>query len=371
MEQPEFLRDLLNTVKTRAEVDNDYLASAYFNEVADRLADAEEVEQLLPAHFVGVGDRGRRLAVDGYDLGDDDGSVALAVMSLSSSFGSASPQTITQSDAKKALTSLENYLQEAVDGRFETDREESTPEYQLARSLRERGRSVTRYRLYLLTDATMSGRAKALVAGELNGIRVEYHIWDIARLLQVFNSAEGREELEIDLREWSPSGIPALRTKGTSTQLETYLMSMPGGLLADLYGRYGSRLLESNVRSYLSVRGGVNRGIRNTLIGEPATFLAYNNGVTATATGVTLSADRSSIVSIKDLQIVNGGQTTASLFYVRRDPKTRVDYTDVFVQAKLVVVDPAQAVEMVPRISRYANSQNRVSEADFFSSTLR
>ena len=76
----EFYVDLMNTVRARAEIDNDYVRSAFFLEMAERLEDAEEVEQLLPAHFDGAGDRGRRLAVDGYDLSDADGSVALAVM---------------------------------------------------------------------------------------------------------------------------------------------------------------------------------------------------------------------------------------------------------------------------------------------------
>ncbi len=146
-------------------------------------------------------------------------------------------------------------------------------------------------------------------------------------------------------------------------------MALPGTVLADLYGRYGSRLLESNVRSFLSARGSVNRGIRSTLLSEPWSFLAYNNGVTATATDVTIDPATNAIVAIKDLQIVNGGQTTASLFYVRRERRQNRSLGDAFVQAKLVVVSPSVAEEMVPRISRYANSQNRVSEADFFSNS--
>ncbi|RYR88452.1 hypothetical protein DLS56_13655, partial [Staphylococcus pseudintermedius] len=123
----------------------------------------------------------------------------------------------------------------------------------------------------------------------------------------------------------------------------------------------------SNVRSFLSVRGKVNKGIRTTLESAPDRFLAYNNGITATATGVRFSAD--GISSISDLQIVNGGQTTASLYYVQRDAKSRASIESVAVQMKLVVVDPDLASELVPNISRFANSQNSVNEADFFSNS--
>ena len=149
------------------------------------------------------------------------------------------------------------------------------------------------------------------------------------------------------------------------------MAAVPGGLIADLYERYGSRLLESNVRSYLSARGKVNKGIRTTVQGNPGMFLAYNNGITATATGVKTKGSaggQCAIRIIRDLQIVNGGQTTASLFFVRREDK-QADLGPVYVQMKLVVVDPELAVEMVPNISRYANSQNRVSEVDFFSNS--
>jgi AIPR protein len=362
----EFYRDLMNTVDTRAEVENDYRSVSFLEEVSERLAETGEVENLSVIHFSGAGEKNRRLAVDGFDLGDQDGSVALAVLAFSDG---NEPKTLSTTDARKTLRSLENFLDEAVLGVFQAGREESGPEYQLAEDLRMRGRNVTRYRMYLITNMQMSGRAKAFESSDRNGIRVDYHIWDLQRLLQVHQSTQGREELEIDLTEWLPGGLPALRTTDTSNDVKTYLTAIPARVLADLYGRYGSRLLEGNVRSYLSTAVKVNKGIRTTVLSEPERFLAYNNGITATATDTGWTADGRAILSVRDLQIVNGGQTTATLFYVRRDNKEVRHFDDVFVQAKIVVIQPDQAVEMVPRISRYANSQNKVSEADFFSNS--
>lgn len=364
----EFYSDLRNIVGLRAAVENDYKSAAFMGEVAERLAEAGEIENLEVLHFEGAGAKKRRLLIDGYDLDDSDGSVALAVLSFSDS---EDLSVLAATEIKRSFAGLENFLRESADGSFAVDREESSPAVQLAEQIRHRGANVTRYRLYLITDAQMSGRAKSLPSTDLNGIRVDYHIWDIQRLFQVFQSIKGREELEIDLREWMPGGLPALEIVGDSSDFATYLAALPGDLIADLYSRYGSRLLESNVRSYLSARGKVNKGIKSTVLTEPEMFLAYNNGITATATGISCEklGGQFVLTSITDLQIVNGGQTTASLFHVRREISSHSDLSNVHVQMKLVVVDPEKSVDLVPNISRYANSQNKVSETDFFSNS--
>lgn len=362
----EFRLGLLNDVETRAELDGEYALPSFVGEASQRLADAEAVENLEALHFRGTGRRNRNLGVDGFDLDDADGSITLAIAKFSGS--PAETPAMNQTEAKKLLGALEAFLEEAVSGEFLNDREPSARDYALAVDLRNRGRSPSRYRLLLLTDHLLSDRVKEFPSSDLDGIPVDYQIWDIRRFYEVEQSARGREELTIDLREWLPNGLPSLKVVGEGG-FTTYLAAVPGAMLADLYLQYGSRLLESNVRSYLSARGKINKGIQITVQSEPDMFLAYNNGITATATGVA-SDVRDSIVSITDLQIVNGGQTTASLFYVRRDGRgLRTSLDGVHVQMKLVVVDPVRAGEVVPNISRYANSQNRVSEADFFSNS--
>jgi len=100
---------------------------------------------------------------------------------------------------------------------------------------------------------------------------------------------------------------------------------------------------------------------------EPYMFFAYNNGITATAQEVETNVSETGlqITRIKDLQIVNGGQTTASLFHTRRKAKAPLD--GIFVQMKLAVIDSQESETVVPRISEYATTQNRVNAADFFS----
>jgi hypothetical protein len=366
MNLDDFYLDLQNTVNARAAVDNDYTSMAFMAEVSERFAEAGEVEDFTVIQFEGSGQRNKKLAVNAFDLDDADESVSLAVLlhSNSDSIG-----VITATDAKKCLSALENFLSEAVAGHFTAGREESSAAYQLATDLHHRGGAVSRYRLYLATNGRLSDRIKEVPSSTLNGVPVDFHLWDLQRLHQVQESQQGREALEINLTRWVPEGLPILEISGDSTDFATYMAAVPGALVADLYAQYGSRLLEGNVRSFLSGRGKVNKGIKTTILSEPEMFMAYNNGITATATGLTRTSDGLRATSLVDLQIVNGGQTTASLFYVARENAKSSVLRDVFVPMKLVVVDPEKAVDLVPKISRFANSQNRVSEADFFSNS--
>ena len=172
----------------------------------------------------------------------------------------------------------------------------------------------------------------------------------------------GQEPIAVDLTRFSPGGVPCVSVTDETLGYRTCVALFPGTILHDLYDEYGSRLLELNVRSYLQARGKVNKGILETLVREPHRFLAYNNGITIVAEGIDFSNDRARVLSIKGMQIVNGGQTTASIHRAMKDSK--VDISHVYVQAKLTVVPPEAFDEMVPDISRFSNTQNKVSEVD-------
>jgi len=177
-----------------------------------------------------------------------------------------------------------------------------------------------------------------------------------------------RETVEVDFVELFGKTIPCI--ENTSSDIySVYLAILDGVTLAQLYETHGARLLERNVRSFLQVKGAVNKGIRDTLRDEPEMFLAYNNGISVTAESVEVIRDengRPSIKQIRDMQIVNGGQTTASIFNAKRDKKLDVDLSKVFVQMKLSVIQsPEEMDAIVPRISAYANTQNKVQIADF------
>lgn len=199
-----------------------------------------------------------------------------------------------------------------------------------------------------------------------NGIKASYHIWDIERFCRLWNSGKKREIVEIDFKKEFGQEIPCLLMPKENDDYTTYLAIMPAILLSAIYDKYGPRLLEKNVRSFLQVRTKVNKGIRETILSEPKMFLAYNNGIAVTADKVALIKVNGgmAITAATDFQIVNGGQTTASLFNAVR--KDNADISDVFVQVKFTIIKkPEISNDLVSKISLYANSQNKVNTADF------
>jgi hypothetical protein len=367
MELEEFLADFNAAVAAAAHAEENFSAAAFLEVAAERLAEAQEVVDLQPEHFEGTGSAGRRLRLDGAVVDDADGSLVLLVGDFRPGDEVA---RLTTGEAQRLFDAAKAFVEDAISGRLTKTLEESSEAYRTAQMVRRLLPTVSRVRFYLATNALMSDRIKEFPPSKLGTIPVSYHIWDIARFMQAHLAVNGREDIVLDITRWIPGGLVSLRGGVTSEGFQTFVAILPGAAVAAIYMQYGSRLLEGNVRSFLSTRGGVNRGMRATLTQEPHHFLAFNNGLTTTAASVDLvsidGVDR--IMGITDLQIVNGGQTTASLASFMREV-TAASLEGVFVQMKLVVVDPSAASDLAPDIAKYANSQNRISEADFFSNS--
>lgn len=179
-----------------------------------------------------------------------------------------------------------------------------------------------------------------------------------------------------EVNDGSIFGIKCLRANVLGDGYEAYLAVLPGTFLSEIYRLYGGRLLEKNVRSFLSTRGSVNKGIRNTIRTEPNKFFTYNNGIACTAAGIKTIEKEGAlfITEFFDLQIINGGQTTASLRNaVLTDRDNVVDLSKVFIPMKLTVITDSVSDEdrdiMVGNISKYSNSQNKVSNSDLNSNS--
>jgi hypothetical protein len=364
MEQTEFREEFLDQVRARASAGENFTHAEFVEVCADLLGDAEELTDFEACYYRGTGSRNRSLGVDGFAMDDLDGSIRLVIGEYG---GDAAPTTITQTTAKACFSRLLAFCDDALTGRLHQELEESAPGYSLALTLYERRRSITRIRLYLITDGVLSTRVRDWPEGDVSGIPTESHIWDINRFHQVQESKSGRDELEVDFTAVVPGGLPCLHASVPSDAYGAYLCVIPGNVLAEIYDRFGSRLLEGNVRSFLGSRGRTNKAIRKTLSLEPTMFFAYNNGIAATASAATVTSDAtgSRLTHVTDLQIVNGGQTTATLAGAMTEKESGLAQT--FVQMKLSVLPAETSGKYIPLIARYANSQNRVSDADFFS----
>jgi hypothetical protein len=187
---------------------------------------------------------------------------------------------------------------------------------------------------------------------------------DLNFLFNVLVSQGHREILTIDFEKTFNYSIEAIKAAEDSN-FESYLCVLKADVLADIYRQYSSRLLEKNVRSFLDFRG-VNKGIRETIRKEPEKFIAYNNGLTITATNIKTSEHKRKlyIESLTDFQIVNGGQTTATIYFSKKDG---LDISKVNVMAKINVAkqtDEKKLDELIDNISKFSNAQSKVSTVD-------
>ncbi len=360
IELDEFHRDFFQEILASADADGEYVEDAFFDRFCESLIDAGELETADAARYKSVG-----LRVDGYggDPMSADGTLSLIVADFSQNPELA---TLTGSEMDAIFKRATAFLAKSRDARFRNGLEENDPGFGLADMIAKRWQGVSKVRIFLISNRLLSARVDGREGGEHEGVPVTFSVWDIGRLHRFAASGFGREEIVIDLEKDFGGAIPALPAHLNEAGYEAYLAVISGPQLAAIYDRWGARLLEQNVRVFLQARAGVNKGIRNTIENDPGMFFAYNNGVTATAEGVVTREDERGLVltGLRNLQIVNGGQTTASIHVASR--KKDVDLSRLFVQMKLSIVHPSQAIDVVPKISEYANTQNRVNAADFF-----
>jgi hypothetical protein len=364
--EEEFRADLLACAASRAETESSGARETFVAEFLDRLRDAQEVPDAEPCPEALVGYRGRKLTIDAYAYDETDNSLHLFVAIHDGR--AAMPSVLTRTEARdQGFNHVVGVFEQARTGWLSENIEESRPLWALARRILSEATPAA-LRAHVLTDHCLSERVRE-IAPEMTheGIPVTLQIWDIARLKRIHEARNARDDLVVAFGDLPQGGLPVLRAAVGDAGYDAYLTVIPAAALADIYIRHGGRLLEGNVRTYLGRVGNVNRGIANTLTKEPEKFFAYNNGIAATACAVSLLTGQDGgllLTEATDLQIVNGAQTTASLAAARRERKVPLD--DVFVPMKLSVVPADLAGGMIPRISRYANSQNPVRASDFF-----
>lgn len=221
---------------------------------------------------------------------------------------------------------------------------------------------VEEVRIHILTNGLV--RDKGVDELEIEGRPVEFSVWDLERHYRATGEEITRERVEIDFAKLLGHPIAALEMKPPPAEYQTFLLVLPGEALSRLYDKFGALLFEFNVRSFLQARGTVNKGIRDTLRNEPDRFLAYNNGLTATADEIEVGElnGETVIKRLRGLQIVNGAQTTASIHRAAKYEK--IDISRVAVAVKLTRVEPSKLSEFVPLIAKFANTQNPVQLAD-------
>ena len=360
----QFAAELRSEVSDRALGDMDageFTENTFVDVVSEHLAEIGVIENPVTCHFPGQIGKGI-IKVSGYGVPDDGERIDILVAIFNASdapatISSAEITRVARQGARSLLAASRNHHQqlEVADDRFA-----------MMQRISELLAAGTRQAQVILVTDGLSA-ARDLPATTVADVAVKFQIYDIRRLMRTMRTGQTRETIDVDLAAMKLAPIPCVAMPNDREPYDTYLAVFSGDTLYELYEAYGSRILEYNVRAFLQTRGKVNRGIRETIRDHPGHFMAYNNGISVTADEVRTSTSNggTTITGFRGLQIVNGGQTTASIHRARK--RDRFDLSRVHVPAKVTRLPPENVETMVPRISRFANTQNVIQEADFSS----
>ena len=348
----EFHQDFIQTIIADAESRGLLRPQAFYENVCESLVGSAE---LTNNYTVAEYNK-----VCGYDY--DEERQILTILGHSFFQNDDELQALLLSDIDSGFNKLKSFLKDCNTPSFYKLLEESSPAYAMAHDITQLlvANKIKKVRLMLLTDARATKNLSQLDSEVLLGLEIEFRVVDINYLYRLYLSQQvgGDYETEVNLQ--------CLKIV-SNDMYQSYLAVIYGPDLVKIYEDRGQKLFEQNVRTFLQFKGGVNKGLKNTIQYSPEMFFAYNNGITATATDIEFS-ENGNISKITNLQIVNGGQTTSAIYAAYKTSK--LDVSNIVVQMKLSVVkDLEKTHDFVSKVSQYANTQNKVNPSDFFSNS--
>ena len=374
MNLEDFIIEYIEEVRRDSKIQNDTPQNVFLEKMSEQLQSMEYIFNPTILQFYKSGSFQKVMQFDLFAYDEIDKSFILLINDYNDD---EALMNLTQTDIDRLSNRMISYLNEIYNGTVYKYIDPSQDAYKLARDLETRLKkdyvdtdnddSIEKIKLFIVTNKKISKSVKNTKLDDFHNKRVELNVWDIERIYDVINSGRDKEPVIIDFEKINNgNGIEYLKADfGHFEDYDAYLSILPGQLLSDIYWEHGSRLLEGNVRAFLSNKGKVNKGIRSTIKNDPGKFFTYNNGIACTAKEVYFSENGKFITKIEDLQIINGGQTTASLTTAWNRDKARLD--NIFVPMKLTVIKSDKYDDMIQNISRFANSQNKVTDADLFS----
>lgn len=360
MDIREFAQDFQENVKTASEMgSNDYdteLAGA----ILEYLEDNGEVNNPEVCTF-----QKTRTRITAYDYNVEAESLDLFYLVKADTLLGK----VNNSKVQQGFNYLMSFYREAMNGTLlkSVSIEDTDEIAEVAKLVQSTKGAINQLRVYVITNGlTDPSSVPASVESEGNDFIIEYNVWDMQRVYQQHNIRAGKEKVEIDFPTEYNTELQCLKMSEENPFVDAYMAIIPGVTLAKIYKKYQQVLLEKNVRTFLQFKGKVNKGIRKTLREEPDMFFSYNNGISTTASEIDVKEEDGSlyITRLYDWQIVNGGQTTASIAASLTDKE--VDLTKVFVPMKVSVIRDAENSDtIVKAISTTANSQTSIKNSDF------
>lgn len=352
----EFAQEFMEGVNVSMEIDGVDLESALTESILEYLQDTGEVGAPIISPF-----KKTKAAISAYDYNEEANSLDL--------FITIQPDTplgkVNNSKIDDALSRLMRFYNEALDGTVEkTVDDKASVVMEAVDLIKDTKDKIDALRMFVLTNG-LNDEYEPVYTDMENGLALSQTVWDMQRVFQQYKIRSGKEKIEVDFATTYGTELQCIKMAKSDPDVDGYLAIIPGVTLARVYNNYQQSLLEKNVRTFLQFKAKVNRGIRNTLIDKPSMFFSYNNGISTTASKVDLHEvdGVTYITRMEDWQIVNGGQTTASIAATYNEKK--YDLSKVFVAMKISVIpDEDKGHEEVPLISKYANSQTAVKDSD-------
>lgn len=356
MQIEEYYSDFMSDIVCERE---GFSEETFTEKMCDFLVDHAVIDNYTCSSFIR---RERGIKVNAWNFDEENGVLTLVVAEFNKL-----PQlkTISKSEIIDFFKRPTRFFESCFTKKFCEVLDEAEPAYGLVTLINQNHELISGLKIILLTNSIISDRATIEHNGKIGKVNCTYDVWDISRFFMIESSQKAREDIVVTFEKYDKEGIPCLSAFGRDNGYESYLMVFPGELVAELYDNYGERLLEQNVRTFLQFKSKVNRGLKVTIQNFPHMFFAYNNGLTVTAEKVETNHMKNRVISVTNLQIVNGGQTTASIYTAMKRDKASLD--NIYVQVKLTVIPEDKVEELIPKISEYANTQNKVNAADFYS----
>lgn len=403
----EYKQEFLDSLRADSAINGSDTQDEFLSCTLGMLEDFDEVQS---PQKVGFGDKrcsGQHvMRIDAYAFDETDHSLELFINDFQDAYETGN---LTGSRVDELYWLMYYFLNEVCNGNITKYFDDSDDALKIAALIKRRMNAIgddpeqiLKIRMFILTNKELSTdilnrnlletkirktkgsktvkSTKKIKKADFNGKPLEINIWNLERFYEKEKSFSS-DPIVIDFRnDYSCDGIPCIKGNiGENLGYEAYIAIIPGKLLSEIYIEHGSKVLEGNVRAFLGTSGSksVNSGIRRTINNEPDKFFTYNNGIATTAADVETEEKDGQlyITKIVDLQIINGGQTTASLAEAVLK-KTNPELNGIFVPMKLTVIDDRETEnedgvrfydQMVQNIAKYANSQNKVTAADLFS----
>lgn len=371
----EYKNRVFNTISIDSDTNEIFPEESYFEYVSDLLSNAGILDNV---QYCPYRNTRKGLRIDGYSWNALERTICGIVVNFTNEPDLIETLTNTQiGDIGKRVA---RFFESVGKDSFIDSLEVTDPGRIAASDISLYLEDALKFRVVVFTDQVLSARVKKLSIDGILGKDTSMEIWDLERLKGLEETDGEYEEFTVNVAELG-GAIRALPANLSEHGFNTYLAVMPASLLSAIYDEYGQRLLESNVRTFLDFRAATNRGMRKSLVTEPEHFFAYNNGLTVTATGIEALVEGGQllITALDNMQIVNGGQTTASIYFSPREKggiksadKT-YNYSDieldkVYVQMKLTVIEDRDVADvMKANIATFANSQNSIQQSDLVS----